>query len=176
MIAQKIAENIFCIPYQKVNMFLIIQPEECILIDTGFPNSADTVLQALKELGKKPSDIKHILLTHAHPDHIGSATVLKNITGAKTYIHPLEAEIAKNGGGFRPIYAAPGLINWFMKKFVLGKIRQVDPVEVDFLLKDNQILTSVGYIKVIPIPGHCEGQVAFYILSTVESFLWLILA
>ncbi len=162
MIAQKMADGLYMISHKRVNMFLIVQPDGCILIDTGFPDSADTVVAALAELGKKPTDIRHILLTHNHPDHIGSAAVLQKLTGAEVYIHDLDAPIAKAGGGFRPVYPAPGLLNWLMKKFVLGKVRQVDPVRIDHRLTDSQILPLAGGITVIHVPGHCLGQVAFF--------------
>lgn len=161
MIAQKIADGVYCITLKNVNLFLLDRPDGCVLIDTGFPDSAQTVISALNELGKKPTDIRHILLTHAHPDHIGSAAMLKKLSGAEVYIHSLDADIARNGNGFRPVYPAPGLLNWFMKRFVLGKIRQVDPVPVDHLLTDGQVLPIAGGIEVIHIPGHCLGQVAF---------------
>jgi glyoxylase-like metal-dependent hydrolase (beta-lactamase superfamily II) len=161
MIAKYIAEGLYSIPIQKVNVFVIISPQGVTLIDTGFPQHAETILKALEELHLQANDVHKIILTHAHPDHIGNAAVMKQLTGAEVFIHALDAEIAEKGGGFRPVYPAPGFINWFMKKFILGKIRQVEPVTIDhFLTEEAALPVGDGELRIIHIPGHCLGQTA----------------
>src|ERR1700722_20455718 len=90
----KIADGLFVIPVGPVNTFLLDSPDGCALIDTGVSGSAAAILRALHALGKQPTDVRHILLTHAHPDHIGSLAALKKVTAAEAYIHPLDADIA----------------------------------------------------------------------------------
>src|SRR5258708_39335570 len=99
----KITDGLYVIPVGPVNTFLLDSPDGCALIDTGVSGSAAAILRGLHALGKQPKDVRHIVLTHAHPDHIGSLTVLKKITAAQVYIHPLDADIATSGAGFRPM-------------------------------------------------------------------------
>lgn len=65
----KIADGLYVIPVGPVNTFLLDSPDGCALIDTGVSGSVGTVLRALHALGKQPKDVRHIILTHAHPDH-----------------------------------------------------------------------------------------------------------
>src|ERR1700693_468273 len=99
MTAKQIVPGLYAIPVGPVNTFLLEASDGCALIDTGLPGSAPKILQAIQELGKTPTDIRHILLTHARPDHIGSFAALKKATGAEAYMHPMDAPIATAGRG-----------------------------------------------------------------------------
>ncbi|MBL8155524.1 MAG: MBL fold metallo-hydrolase [Anaerolineae bacterium] len=98
MIAKKVVDGVYAIRLGGVNAFLLEAQDGLALIDTGSPGSADEILVAVDELGKQPDDIHHILLTHWHPDHMGSAAALKRATGARTYAHPIDAPIIREGG------------------------------------------------------------------------------
>ena len=65
----------------------LIRSEMSILIDTGIPNKAKDIVQALERLAVQPEEIPLILITHGHWDHIGSAKKIKEITGAKIAMH-----------------------------------------------------------------------------------------
>ena len=91
-----------------VNEYVLETADGDVLIDTGFPGSTDKILSALKMIGKTPQDIKHILLTHAHPDHIGSAAALKQATGASVYAHAIAAPLIEGTAPRRAGHAAPG--------------------------------------------------------------------
>src|SRR5579864_1908568 len=114
MSAIQIVDGLHVIPVGPVNTFLLESADDCTLIDTGLPGSADKILQAIRGLGKQPTDIRHIILTHAHPDHIGSLAAIKRISGADAYMHSIDAPIATSGTGFRPMQAAPGLLTGIM--------------------------------------------------------------
>lgn len=160
MIAQQVVKGLYSITHKNVNVFLLEVPQGLVLIDTGLPGTKEVILQALTELKRQPKDIRWILLTHAHPDHIGSAAALKRLTGAKVYIHPLDAQIARKGSGFRPMGITSGIFSWMMVKLFPVKTKEVEPVETDELLHDQQTLFGLGNLQVIHTPGHCLGQVA----------------
>jgi glyoxylase-like metal-dependent hydrolase (beta-lactamase superfamily II) len=164
MAAKKIVEGLWVIPAGPVNTFLL-EPAEgasdgCTLIDAGFPDKAETILDAVRSLGKKPSDIRHIVLTHGHPDHIGSLAALQRATGARTHMHPLDAGIAESGTGFRPLKPAPGLINLAMMKLLVRKVQTVEPATIDGLIQDGAVLPFADGLRVLHAPGHCAGQIA----------------
>ena len=164
MAAKKIVEGLWVIPAGPVNTFLL-EPSDskadgCTLIDAGFPDKAEMILDAVKSLGKQPSDIRHILLTHGHPDHIGSLAALQRATGAQTYVHPLDAGIAESGSGFRPLTPAPGLINTAMIKLLVRKAQTVEPATIDHLVDDGDVLPFADGLRVIHTPGHCAGHIA----------------
>ena len=59
--------------------------EKCCLIDAGVAGSAAVLSAYMKKLGRDISEIKALFLTHAHPDHIGAASAIKEISGCEVY-------------------------------------------------------------------------------------------
>ncbi len=147
-------------PLGAVNAFLLEAPDGLTLIDTGFPGRVNLLLQAIRDLGRAPRDLKHVVLTHAHPDHIGSLAAIVRETGARTYMHPLDVPIAERGSGFRPMTAAPGLLATVLFRLFAGRISEVEPTKIDVELQDGDVLPIAGGLQVIHVPGHCAGQVA----------------
>ena len=59
------------------NCYLVITETGMLVIDTGMPGNGNRIKNYIKELGKKPSDINYVVLTHADIDHVGSAAELR---------------------------------------------------------------------------------------------------
>ena len=165
MAAEQIVPGLYQVPLGLVNAYYIDEPGEGILIDTGFPGNANKIVGALRKLGRQPSDVKHLLLTHTHADHIGNAAALRKATGARTYMHPLDASITERGTGFRPMKAAPGLLNRLFTGLVSFRINvlkmHVEPCEIDQRVGDGEMLSLAGGITAVHAPGHCLGQLCF---------------
>src|SRR5260370_14718819 len=104
------APGVYMIALGYVNAFLLEGDDGLVLIDTGVPGSAGKILAAAAELGKQPSDIRHILVTHCHADHSGSLAALKQATAAPAYMHPLDAAMVRQGPVMRAMRPAPGLL------------------------------------------------------------------
>jgi len=147
-----------------VRAYLIQDGDELTLIDTLLDKDGTLVLEELKAIGKRPQDIKHIILTHAHQSHLGGLLALKKATGARVYCHDWEAEIIVGKKKVqvpktttlipqRPLKIYPLQIG-----FVLG-LRMPPPCEVDQNLKDGD---HVGSLVVMHAPGHTPGSLAFY--------------
>jgi glyoxylase-like metal-dependent hydrolase (beta-lactamase superfamily II) len=149
------------------NVFLLESPDGLALFDTGVPGSQDAILQAIQTLGKTPQDLKHIVITHAHPDHIGSLAALQRLTPARTYIHPVDAGVAQRGGDFdprhdtRPFKPAPGLLVGMLFRMFLRPYRGLEPARIDVELRGGERLPFADDIEVIFAPGHSMGELAF---------------
>src|SRR3954447_230323 len=91
-----------------VNAYLLDTGDGPVLIDTGFPGDELRILGALAELALPPKGLRQIVLTHAHPDHVGGAAALRAATGAPIAMHPLEAGLARRGATGRSLTPAPG--------------------------------------------------------------------
>jgi glyoxylase-like metal-dependent hydrolase (beta-lactamase superfamily II) len=161
MPAKQIGPGLFEVSLGVVNMFLLESDDGLTLVDTGYPNSTDRILAAVTEMGKQPADIRHIIITHAHPDHIGSLAPLKRATGARTYIHPLDAPIARSGTGFRPMAPAPGLLTRLLFRLFMRTPPILEPTTIDHEIADGEVLPIAGGLKAIHTPGHCAGHLAF---------------
>src|SRR5436305_1085173 len=69
------------------NAFLIDGDDGLTLIDVGWAKAPEALLNTIAALGRKPSDIRRVILTHAHPDHVQGAAELRRHTGAPILIH-----------------------------------------------------------------------------------------
>lgn len=142
-----------------VNMYLLAAPDGLTLIDTGLPGGERTLLDGLARLGREPGEVRHVVLTHAHPDHIGGAAAIVRATGARTYMHALDAPIAERGAGFRPVTKG-GFLPGVLIKSLSMRGTKVGPVRIDERLADGDLLPVAGGLRVVHAPGHCAGQVA----------------
>jgi metallo-beta-lactamase class B len=89
----------------------LISLEELILIDTGAGWSVDKIIKNINKLGFDRKDLRKILLTHCHIDHIGGVPEIKKKFGPKIYIHKLDAPPLENGD---PILTAA---EWYQTRF-----------------------------------------------------------
>jgi glyoxylase-like metal-dependent hydrolase (beta-lactamase superfamily II) len=160
MAVKRVIEGVHIIPIGMANAFLIEGDDGLTLIDAGFPAKEAAVFGAIGELGGSPDRLKHLIFTHGHPDHIGSAAAIVRETGARTYMHPLDIPIAESGGPFRPMRPAPGLLGQVLCRLFFHPKERLKPVTIDQPLTAGEILPIAGGIEVIHTPGHCAGQVA----------------
>ncbi len=160
MVARRIVEGLHAIPVGAVNTFLIEAADGCVLIDSGFPNRTDDILAAIRSIGRQPGDVKAIVLTHAHPDHIGSLAALQRATGARAAIHPLDRAITERGSGFRPMKAAPGLLPGLLFRLFVRPGASVEPGAIGSTFEDGDVLPFADGLRVFHTPGHCLGHCA----------------
>src|SRR5258708_8974355 len=113
------------------------------LIDAGYAGKEAAVFGAIRGLGRSLDQLKHLIFTHGHPDHIGSAAAIVRETGARTYMHPLDIPMAESGGPFRPLRGAPGLLGQVLCRLFYHPDQPLEPVAID------PRLTAVG---TLPIP------------------------
>lgn len=132
----------------------LIEGKFCYLIDSGVDGAETAVDHYLHHIGRKMSDIKAIFLTHAHPDHIGSAARIKTMTGCKVYASAGERcwiENIDQQFAMRPIPNFYTLVN--------------SSVSVDTVLKDgDRIELEPGMtIEVMETPGHSCDELSYVI-------------
>ena len=160
MASKCVIEGVHLVAMGTANGYLIEGQDGLTLIDAGFPNKEAALFEALRELGRSPDELKHLILTHGHPDHIGSAAAIVRETGARTYMHPVDIRLAETGGPFRPMTPAPGLLRQILCRVIYDHNERVAPVAIDQPLTDGETLNIAGGIDVVHVPGHCAGQVA----------------
>jgi glyoxylase-like metal-dependent hydrolase (beta-lactamase superfamily II) len=147
-----------------VRSFLVEDGDGLLLIDTLSQEDGRMVLEELRAMGRSPTDIKRIILTHSHPSHLMGLAALKKLTGARVYSHDWEADIAAGKRKMVRSEQATILPRKPIKiyKFQLGFYFGIDkhaPCEVDDNLKDGD---HVGPLVVMHVPGHTPGSLAFY--------------
>lgn len=137
--------------WREVYIYLIVQDEICI-IDSGVSGSENLIFEYLKQIDRKPEEVSKLLLTHAHPDHIGSAKALQDQTGCRIGAHQNAIRWIENialQNNERPV---PGFFH-----LVGGSAK------VDFTLVDNTKL-YLGDItfQIFETPGHSNDSITFF--------------
>ena len=93
--AKRVINGVHIVPMGFANAFLIDGDDGLTLIDAGYPNKEAAVFGAIRALGRSPGQLKHLIFTHGHPDHIGSGAAIVRETSAKTRMHPLDIPMAE---------------------------------------------------------------------------------
>lgn len=129
----------------QVNSYLIIDGKEAVLIDVGF--NPDQIVEYIE---KNNIELRAILLTHAHLDHIGGLEELRDKFNVDIYIHKNEAEWLIN-----PKYNGSEDFPFF------GEVicKPANKLLTDY----EELIFSNIKIKVIFTPGHTPGGVSFLI-------------
>ncbi|GAA0485116.1 MBL fold metallo-hydrolase [Streptomyces olivaceiscleroticus] len=137
------------------------------LVDTGVPGSAPAVLAALAELGARPDDVRQIVLTHSHVDHIGSAADLVAATGATVLAGAPDAPVIRGEAPEPPpvpTAAEQVLHEQVMAGLAAAGVGAPRPVAVDTELHDGDQLEGWGEpVHVLAAPGHTAGSIALHL-------------
>src|SRR5690242_15362095 len=90
--------NIYYVGSNDIALFLITTPEGHLLIDTGFEASVPRLRDNIERLGFHYRDIKLILTSHAHIDHVQAHALVREQTGAKVVVSAADAPFVEHGG------------------------------------------------------------------------------
>ena len=160
MAADEIISGVYRIAMGFVNAFLIKADEGLVLVDSGLPKRKDTILKAVAGVAGQPADLRHILVTHHHVDHIGSLADLKEASDAKSYVHPADTPIVRGDQpqpGANPSSLLGKLAGPLLERLSPAAVAAAVDVEVE----DGQELPIGGGVKVVHTPGHTPGHVSY---------------
>ena len=147
----------FSTPIPFVWCYILIDADEITLLDTGMVNCGRAVLEWFRRQRRPVSQLKNILLSHGHSDHIGGVEFLTQRTGAPVWIHPLDVAIAKGTYG----YSGLSRIGAGFEK--MGRLlMNCRPPRHLRRYQSGQFFSQWGGLEVIALPGHTPGHVGFY--------------
>jgi glyoxylase-like metal-dependent hydrolase (beta-lactamase superfamily II) len=165
-------ENYFNIIQVGVTNCYLLKSNCCnVLIDTGYKGKAKIILDFLEKNEILPENIKLIILTHAHYDHIGNASELKKLTGAKILLHKNDLSLldsrVTDSQSTKPLN--------FWGKILLSKVSSIDTtfneLKPDILIDSEFDLKIYGFKgKIISTPGHSKGSISI-VLDSGEAFI-----
>jgi glyoxylase-like metal-dependent hydrolase (beta-lactamase superfamily II) len=169
-LTEQVAPGVHRVADGIVNWYLVVDGDEVALYDAGWPRSWPNVQRALRQIGRSPADLTAVLLTHAHPDHLGAAERVRREAGAKVHVHAPEAPRAHGEGrGASPFSLVPGLLPTLWRPtataFVLEATARgfLFPTWVKELetFETGVALDFPGRPRAVGTPGHTAGHVSF---------------
>ncbi|ANU26441.1 MBL fold metallo-hydrolase [Planococcus versutus] len=160
----EIAPDVYCYTTQVANVFFIGNPtvsNEWILIDAGMPHSATKILKAAEKRFGPEHQLKSVILTHGHFDHVGSLIDILSERKVPVYAHPLEFSYLKGITDYpHPDNTVEGGL--------VAKMSSVFPVKAIDISTHIHELPSDGSIPHMPgwhwihTPGHSEGHISLF--------------
>jgi glyoxylase-like metal-dependent hydrolase (beta-lactamase superfamily II) len=155
--ADTIAPGITRVPTSRGdrdNAFLVAGDDGITLVDVGWAGAPEILVSALAELGRSARDIKRVVITHAHPDHVRGLAGIRERAGAQILIHAADAAWLQRGrvpaGGrhaaIGALLDAMPLLHW-------------TPVTPDAEVADGELIAGTGGLRVIHTPGHTPGHI-----------------
>jgi metallo-beta-lactamase class B len=94
----KIIANVYYVGSKDLASFLITTPEGHILINSNLESSVPMIRQNVERLGFRFSDIKILLISHAHFDHCAGGALIKQLSGAKYMVMEGDVTVVEDGG------------------------------------------------------------------------------
>ena len=142
-----------------VNCYLVKTETGYFLIDTGIVKRRDQFEKELQEAGCQQGDLKMIIITHGHLDHVGNTAYLRDKYGAKIAMHEGDFSMVESGDMFVDARGGVmiGLVGFLMKILGLSDYEKFIP---DIYLEDNQDLSTYGLdATILHTPGHSKGSI-----------------
>jgi len=139
----RVAGNLYYVGATEVTSYLVATPAGHVVIDSGFAETVPQVLANIRTLGFDPGDVKLLLISHPHYDHVGGIADLRDATGARIVVSEPDAEQARRGG---------------IGDFAFGDRFPYRGFAADRVVRDGDTVALGGSVLTANVtPGHTRG-------------------
>ncbi len=165
---REVAPGVWQARAQHVAWVLVVDGGEVTLVDTGYPGDRDRVVASLERVGRSPADVAAVILTHAHPDHLGSAEHFRSVVGRPVLVH--ESEVANATGERIEQVPIPTLLARVWRPDVAVWARDILSLKAARVERlggaqtfAHDVLDIPGRPVPVHTPGHTSGHTAFHL-------------
>jgi glyoxylase-like metal-dependent hydrolase (beta-lactamase superfamily II) len=157
---ERIQEGVYAVEGLRVGRVYVIEGDDGLsLVDASLPGSLPRIAKELRTVARSLRDVRRILITHAHHDHIGSVAALRAATGAAVYAHHrYESSVIR---GERPVLRPP--LGGLARTVATLLPERRDPADVDREMREGDPLDeALPGLVVVDTPGHSPGHCCFW--------------
>jgi len=141
----RVVGNVYYVGSKDLASYLITTPQGHILINSSLKSSVPLLRKSIETLGFRFSDVKILLISHAHFDHCAGSALIKQLTGAKYMVMDADVPMVEDGGRSDFQYGR-STASWFA------------PTKVDRVLHDGDEVRLGNVVLVAHLtPGHTKG-------------------
>jgi glyoxylase-like metal-dependent hydrolase (beta-lactamase superfamily II) len=162
---KQIAPSLYYLDLSIANVYLIRGKNANVLVDAGIGRSLPTIERGLKRIKLGWSDLTHIFITHAHPDHVGNFPEIARLSGAEVWAHRLELPVLR---GEKPVLRPDLKSLRAVDRWLAGTSRlmmretQASGKAEKILETDAHLSHILPDLRTVHLPGHAPGQLGFY--------------
>ena len=149
----EIFPGVHMVPSVRLSRAYLLVDEVLALVDSGLPWNPSGIVKYIRSIGRSPTDLRYILVTHSHPDHIGGARSLARRTGAAVVAHRSDTRRDRNN---RVSLSDNGMIGGLSTSLPL-----MGHTQVDLLVGEGDAVPVLGGVRVVHTPGHTRGSLCF---------------
>jgi glyoxylase-like metal-dependent hydrolase (beta-lactamase superfamily II) len=170
----RIRDGLHRIGNGTVNVYLVADGTDVTIIDAGVPGYWSDLPGELAAMGRSLSDVRALVLTHGHSDHIGCAERARRERGVPVSVHELDAALARGevpnpAKGLGPVRLRP-LLSFLVFGALKGALRTPPLGEVG-TFADGATLDVPGSPRVTLVPGHTPGSAALHVPALDALFI-----
>ena len=157
-----------------VNSYLVADGTDVTIVDAGVPGFWGDLPAELAAMGRNLADVRALVLTHGHSDHIGFAERARRERQVPVSVHELDAALARGevpnpAKGLGPVRLRP-LLSFLVYGALKGALRTPRLGEVG-TFADGVTLDVPGSPRVVLVPGHTPGSAALHVPSHDALFI-----
>jgi glyoxylase-like metal-dependent hydrolase (beta-lactamase superfamily II) len=165
---EQVASGVWHARAKHVGWALVTDGDGVTLVDTGYPGDGDRVLASLERIGRSPADVEAVVLTHAHPDHLGTAERFRAERLTPVWTH--ESEEAHARGERIEQLATSTALRLAWRRDVRRWLRDIARLKVMRVERLGEVSTFVDQVLDVPgrpvavhTPGHTSGHCALHL-------------
>lgn len=164
MITANVSDGIHLVSHAHVNCYLVEDEEGLTLVDAGLPSMWPMLVRLLEERGRRPDEVKALVLTHGHFDHVGFAVRARQEWDVPVLVHPRDAYLAAHPYRYKPQrnrfaypFTHPRSLPLLGRMAAAGAL-WVKGVSSTRPLRTDEPLPVPGRPVVAHTPGHTDGH------------------
>jgi glyoxylase-like metal-dependent hydrolase (beta-lactamase superfamily II) len=164
-----VAPGIHRIETGSVNCYLVEDEDALTFVDAGLPRTWTEADEVVRSLGRDWGDVRAIVLTHGHFDHLGFAARAERQHGVAVWVHQDDARIARHPYRYRP--GRPRLLYPFLHPRAIRHLAamtrdgalKVPGVRSPRTFRGGETLDAAAGLRVVATPGHTDGHCALHL-------------